>query len=199
MIRNFLLSLAACSLVCVHDASLKAAALRVVGNSNDSKSLYLSGGQTVFDGFSVSVDVQCPCGLENHDDGWNGFVPRGPGEPFTYVNQLLAASPAQGGKGLVVVDVIQEPTLLAFTAGSLSGPIQTGDSSFLANFVLDGIVPTIVTVDLRQGGILVERLMSVFPLSPAPCPCLPEPAALTLAGLAMSGVALLGRRRTGLA
>ncbi len=95
-----LLSLLACtsvSAVCISVAP--------VGASPDGiYSVFLDGMGEEFDSIDLSIVPEGGTEFLNPDSGLNGFVPRGPGDPFTYVNALLAApTAAPGGQGWSLV------------------------------------------------------------------------------------------------
>jgi hypothetical protein len=111
-------------------------------------------------------------------------VPRLPGDPLTYPNQMLNADPGDipGGLALSQFGLIRTPEEMSFTVAKLGGIISTASEPngdlFLGNINMPGAGATAnVTVQLLRAGSLVEQLTAVVPI--------PEPAALAMAGMGM--------------
>ena len=170
-------------LVGVAAASSDAASLSLTKSpANGSYQIYLNGESTMFDTFSFRMNATSG-GFTNLDIGFNGFVPRGLGEPFTYINRYLAAHPVQGGMGLTLVGEQSTTTALAFDALKWGGKVDTsgqpGGRLFLANVMLSPTANIPLVVQLIAGGPIVQTLTYVRPLDEQ-VPYLPEPSSAWL-------------------
>lgn len=170
------------ALASVVSASSDAASLSLTKScANGSYQIYLNGESTVFDTFSLHFSAVVG-DFTNLDIGFDGFVPRGLGEPFTYVNRYLGAHPVQGGMGLTLVGEQSTAKILAFDATKLGGKVDTsgqpGGRLFLANLMLPQPGVWVGEVRLIAGGQTVQALSPVIPLTGIPC--LPEPSSAFL-------------------
>lgn len=126
--------------------------------------------------------------------GVDGFTPRPPGDPFTYVNALLQAPPAFGGNGFTVLGLTVTEEKIEFTAGPLgeiidteNGPGTVANGIFLANMVLAGSFGPIASVQLVSQGNVVSHIQGGS--------LCPEPTSLVLAAVGVVGLACAPRRR----
>ena len=156
--------------------------------TGDTYALYLNGEASVFDTISVAMSSDTGDFLAQ-DGGFNGFFPRTAGEPFSFVNALLAAPAAQGGKGLTVVGTVNTPDALNFDATFLGGNIATGGDLFLANVNFPAPGKGTASVSLIAGGQVIQTLSA--PIGAV----IPEPATVALAGMGLIGLAAARRRR----
>jgi hypothetical protein len=170
-----------------------AASLNVSSNAaNHTFSVYLDGapqnGQ--FDTVDVHITPKAGAAFTNNDTGFNGFFPRAAGEPFTFINQLLAASTAQGGAGFSVLGAVNTPSEVAFAGGPLGLTITTpaAPGLFLANIQLPSGAGT-AKVDVISGGNITQSLSADFGA------VVPEPATVGLGAMSLLGLAFAARRR----
>ncbi len=178
---TLLFSLLACS-----SASALGISVDPAGASPDGiYSLWLDGMNEEIDSIDFSYVVD-GAELLNPDSGLNGFVPRGPGEPFTFVNALLAApSAAPGGQGWSLVGNEATTAGIRIAGGPLGAKIDTSAPLFLANVMLPvGAIGT-VRASFVNGGNTVG--MNAFPFP------FPEPSCLVLLSLGL--ISLAGIRR----
>ena len=180
-------------------ASSDAASLSLTKScTNGSYQIYLNGESTMFDSFSFRLNATSG-DFTSLDAGFNGFFPRGLGEPFTYINRYLASHPVQGGMGLTIVGEQSTAKTLAFDATRIGGKIDTsgqaGGRLFLANVMLSEPGAWSGEVRLLAGGQIIQTLSPVIPLTGVPC--LPEPtsAYLAAAGLVIAGSRTINSRR----
>ena len=171
-----------------------AAQIDVVANfSSNNYAIYLDGGLT--NGQFDVIDFRAVTGsanvFVNIDDGFDGFSPRPAGQDFTYINQLLGASRAQGGEGFTVLGATTTPTVVAFTAGPLGATIDTstdpGGRLFLANLDLSSNF-FYASIDLYSQGTIIES----FRIVP-----IPEPASLLMMSFAAAFAVLALKSRRG--
>lgn len=163
-----------------------AATLKSTPAANGTSAIYLNGEAAVFD--TISVSLESTVGdFQAQDGGFNGFFPRAAGEPFSFINALLGAPVAQGGKGLTVVGAENTPDKLAFDATLLGGNITTGGDLFLANVLFPMPNVGVANVSLIAGGQVIQTLS--VPIN------IPEPATIAMGGLGLIGVVAASRRR----
>ncbi len=149
-------------------------------------SVWLDGMDAEIDSIDISI-VGDGIELLNPNSGLDGFVPRGPGDPFSYVNALLAApTAAPGGQGWSLVGNEATPAGIRIAGGPLGAKIDTSAPLFLANVMIpaDGNAEYVAT--FVNGGNTVGEARGPIPV--------PEPATLALAGLSILGVAFSRRR-----
>ena len=185
----------AIAMLCMANSAV-AASISVVPFGN-IYSLYLDGeGDNGF--FNVVTLEITPLGgatFQNPDSGFNGFVPRNAGEPYTYINQRLALDPAAGGLGWVTFGLTTGPPVVSSTAIELAGAklgeqintsTQPGGRLFLANVTLPSGVMARADWQLIDAG--VARTMSALIFG------VPEPSSLALGALSVTGIITKRRR-----
>ncbi len=180
-----LLSLLACS-----SASAIGISIDPLGLSPEGiYTLWLDGMNEEFDSIDLTV-VGEGVELLNPDSGLNGFVPRGPGDPFTYINVMLSAPTTfPGGQGWSLVANEATPAGIRVAGGPLGAKIDTTAPLFLANVMvpLRGTFCARMTV-VNDGQTIAEvQASNSFA-------CIPEPTTLSLTGLTLLGFVCAGRR-----
>lgn len=126
--------------------SVQAVAVNVVENSENNFSVYLDAEDDVFDaiGFKISANPSSP--FQNVDNGFKGFLPRQPGDEYSFINGLLLPGTTSLGFSYLVWDI--GPELLHYEGGPLGRTIRTPEPPglFLANVVLP---PRAASYDLQ--------------------------------------------------
>jgi hypothetical protein len=175
--------------------AVNAASISVEKNpANDAYSLFLNGGEhnDAFDTIFVLMKPNAPAVFTNILFNLPG-VPRPPGHPFTYANDMVVADPGdiEGGLGLSRFGLIRVANEVSFTAVSLGGTITTasqpGGNLFLANVNMPGNSSSgLATVQILRQGALVQEMNAVFSI--------PEPPAFALAASTLFALSFIRRR-----
>lgn len=148
--------------------------------------LYLEDRGTYgeFDSIDLSI-AGFGAELLNPDSGLDGFVPRGPGEPFTYINALLTApTAAPGGLGWSLVGNRATALGVRVAGGPLGRDIETPPAPgiFLANVMLPVGEAGWFSATFVNDGVTIRTLT-------VPFPGIPEPSCLILFGVGLLGLA----------
>lgn len=139
--------------------------------ANGVYSLFLDAEGDTFDSIDLTI-VRCPGEFLNVDNGFDGFTPRGPGEEFTYINALLAASTAgPGGQGWSLLSSGATPTEVRIAGGPLGSKIETAPAPglFLANVMFPvGALGHFSSTFVNDGVVIgtARKAQSVISLNP---------------------------------
>jgi hypothetical protein len=180
--------------------AVNAASLRIqpIVSPRNIYSLYFNGGADNGNFDTIIVDISPGPGTQllNPNSGIEtGVGPRPAGQAFTYINRMINASPDDvvGGLGWTVLGlppVAEIANGLEFTAGPLGGTIDTsamaGGELFIANFQFGVGAHAFVNFQAVSAGTVVYTQSFVIPD--------PEPATVSLAGLAVLAFAAVRRR-----
>ncbi len=177
-----LLSLLACPSASAIDITVE-----TTGTTRDGViySLYLDGKGEEFDAIDLSIVGD---GVEflRVLDFWKGFLPPGPGTPFTINNILLAAPTFQpGGRGWSLVANDATRTGIRIAGGPLGRKIDSSEPIFLANAMLPVDGRGVYSATFVNAGTTVGTATGQFPI-------IPEPSSVLLLGLGL--ISLAGTR-----
>jgi hypothetical protein len=180
-------------------STVNAASLRVHPSFSPTGiySVYVNGGTDNgnFDTLIVDIKPDAPALFLNPNSGNEpGVGPRPAGQPFTYINRMINASPddVPGGLGWTVLGLAPTAELangLSFTTGPLGSTINTSGmlngELFLVNFMIPAGASATGGVQLVSAGTVLRNL---------PLIDIPEPTTAGLASLALVGLAAARRR-----
>ncbi len=181
MVLTLLLSLLACSSASAIDITAE-----TTGATRDGViySLYLDGKDEEFDAVDLSIVGD---GVEFLDilQGWDGFIPPGPGYPSTFISLFLRGPTFAGGQGWTLLNSDATTAEVRIAGGPLGAKIDTSAPIFLANVILPVGERGIYTGKFVNEGNTISEVTGFWPI--------PEPSSLLLLGLGL--ISLAGTRR----
>ncbi len=185
MKKSFALTTLLCLLACPSASAIRIYVEPLGVDPDGVYVMYLDAEGDTFDAMDLSI-VPDSGEFLNVDRSNGGHIPRGPGQPFTYIDALLTApTTVPGGQGWSLLNSGTTPTEVRIAGGPIGAKIDTSAPIWLANLMLPADRRGVYAAKFVNAGTTVGTATGQFPI-------IPEPSCLILLSIGL--ISLAGTR-----